>query len=191
MPVLAEAISVIVRHDAIERAFAGGWQTFLDRFSRPSLCSDGEVVRLGFMDTKSVEVCVRELESHGLVFMRQGKCIDIVVVDQQKGPTEPCDWIEFAHLPFGDAGAKVGACWLFEGRRMGAGIHLRETSMDFAVPDNWQYEGSLSQKFTFVPTEELDRRLRFLRSENGVDVFLDTLTGKETFMATPYKGSEK
>jgi hypothetical protein len=190
MAVLAEAISVIVRHDAIDRAFVGGWQAFQDRFSMPSVCSDRKVVRLGFMDPRSVEACVRELENLGLIFMQAGKCIDMVVVDQQKGPTEPCDWIEFAHLPFGDDGAKVGACWLFEGPRMGVGIHLHGTSMDFAVPGSWRYEGSLSQKFTFVRNEDADQRLKFLRSEEGVDVFLDTLTGKEAFVAEPYKGGE-
>jgi hypothetical protein len=187
MAVLAEAISVIVRHDAIERLFRGGWSMFRIHFAMRSMCSDDQVVRLGFMDPSSVEACVQELERHGLTFMRQNKCIDFVVVDQQRGPTTPCDWLEFEHLPIGGQGGKVGACWLFEGQRMGAGIHLKGEQMDFAVPEGWEFEGSLSQRFTFVNDSEAPKRLKFLRSEDGVDVLLDTKTGKEVFIATPVR----
>jgi hypothetical protein len=190
MAVLAEAISVIIRHDAIERVYAGGWHQFLEHFPIRSLCSDSQIVRLGFMEPKAVEACVRELQSQGLVFLRGGMCIDIVVVDQQKGPTEPCDWIEFDRLPFGNTGEQVSACWLLEGRRMGVGIPLHGASMGFVAPDGWEYEGSISQKFTFVLTEDADTRLQLLRSEDGVDVFLDILTGKEVFRVKPYRGRE-
>jgi hypothetical protein len=37
-------------------------------------------------------------------------------------------------------------------------------------------------KFAFVPMPDVDKRLQFLRSENGVDVFLDRDTGKEVFI---------
>lgn len=139
------------------------------------------------MDPRSVEACVKELEHHRFTFMRQNKCIDFVEVDQQRGPTTPCDWLEFAHLPFGGQEGKVGACWLFEGQRMGAGIHLKGEQKDFAVPDGWDFEGSLSQRFTFVSNSEAPERLKFLRSEDGVDVHHDTETGKEVVIATSFR----
>ncbi len=108
-----------------------------------------------------------------------GGCQDITVVDQVRGPTMPVDWLEYAVIPFGQSGGKVAACWLFEGPRVAAGIHVPGESMELATPRDWEYEGSLSAKFTFVPTDEVQSRLRFLRNESGVDVFLDTATGKE------------
>ena len=50
------------------------------------------------------------------------------------------------------------------------------------MPDGWVYEGSLSQTFGFVPTENADKSLKFLRHENGLDVYYSELTGKEVFV---------
>jgi len=93
----------------------------------------------------------------------------------------PCDWLEFAHIPFGKSGGKVAACWLFEGPRLAAGIHLPEKSIDLATPDGWTFEGSISERFSFVPNENVGDRLKHLRTESGLDVFLDTSTGREVF----------
>ena len=41
---------------------------------------------------------VKHLEANGLAFVRGGKAIDLIVVDQLKGPTGPCDWIQCYHL---------------------------------------------------------------------------------------------
>ena len=59
--------------------------------------------------------------------------------------------------------------------------------MDFTAPEGWEFEGSLSQRFTFVSNSEAPERLKFLRSEDGVDVHLDTKTDKEVFIATPVR----
>ena len=49
----------------------------------------------------------------------------------------------------------------------------------------WQYEGSLSQQFTFVATEDLNDRMVFVRSEGGLKVYRDRDTGKEMFVGKP------
>ena len=49
-------------------------------------------------------------------------------------------------------------------------------------PDWWQYEGSLSQTFGFVPYDHPDNGLKFLRRENNVDVYHSSLTGKEVYI---------
>ena len=65
--------------------------------------------------------------------------IDIAVVDQFSGPTTKCDWIEYGELPINDSGKKIACCWLFEGRRMGEGLHFREdTEMSIATPSWWE-----------------------------------------------------
>ena len=181
MAVLVEAISVIVRRDSINRSYIGGWAGFLSHVPNSTLCADNELARVGFMDPKNVERFISDLQHHGLVFLSDGKSIDIAVIDQQQGPTELCDWLEFARLPFGDHGGYIAACWLFEGPRIAAGLHVSELKFNLATPAGWTFEGSLSERFIFVPNEKSMDRLKYLRSENGCDVFLDTSTGHEVF----------
>lgn len=151
MAVLVECISVIVRRDRITEAYAGGWQSFLDDVPNSTLCYDDEVARVGFLGPEKVQGYIKLLEERGLVFLKAGKPIDIAVVDQQQGFTLPCDWLEFARLPFGDTGGKVGWCWLYEDRRFGAGVHFKGKKMSLVTPPGWEYESSLSAEFTFVP----------------------------------------
>ena len=172
MAVLVEAISVVVRREAIDRSFTGGWDSFVSLVPNATLCTDGQLARVGFMDPKAAERFVNSLRSHGLVFLSEAKCVDIAVVDQQGGPTEPCEWLEFARTSFGKEGARIAACWLFEGPRVTAGLHVAELEFDLATPSGWTYEGSLSERFTFVPAEDMQERLKYIRTEDGIDVFL-------------------
>jgi hypothetical protein len=181
MAVLVEGISAVVRREAIDAKFAGGWQRFRADVPNATLCADHQLARVGFMAPLDVKAYVDHLERHGLSFMLEGRCQDIAIVDQIRGPTMPVDWLEYAQIPFGQTGGKVGACWFFDGPRVAAGIHLPGGGLELATPEGWRYEESLSAKFTFVPSGEVQSRLRFLRSEDGVDVFLDTATGKEVF----------
>ena len=54
MAVLCEAISVVVRRDAIDKYFKGGWIKFVDDVPNSTMCTDGELVRVGFMTPNSV-----------------------------------------------------------------------------------------------------------------------------------------
>ena len=40
----------------------------------------------------------------------------------------------------------------------------------------------MSHRFGFVPNEQMEDCLQFLRNDNGVDVFLDRETGKEVYV---------
>jgi hypothetical protein len=172
MAVLCEGISVIVRRDAIHDRFDGGWIAFEQLVPNATLCTDGELARVGFMDPGSVQEFIYELESRGLVFdaseIRGAAKLfgvaetdlgddldreDIAVVDQLRGPTRPCDWLEFGRFQAGDSpDDKVSMCWLFEGERLIPGrVHIKGKSLEMHTPPGWQYEGSLSQQFTFVP----------------------------------------
>lgn len=156
MAVLVEGISVIVRRDSINRSYQGGWDGFVARVPNSTLCSDAQLARIGFLDPASVKTFIGQVESCGLVFMAEGKCVDITVVDQQRGPTMPCDWLEFTRLPMD--GGHVGACWLFEGPRSAAGVHLPGRQLQLATPVGWTFKGSLSEQFRFVPTQDSDRQ---------------------------------
>jgi hypothetical protein len=181
MAVLVEGISVVVRRSAIDAKLDGGWTRFVEDVPNATLCMDDDLARVGFLSPDEVGAFIDHLEQQGLTFVLDGRFQDMAVVDQLRGPTLPVDWLEYAQFPYGEDGGKVAACWLFEGPRMGAGIHMPQGGVDIATPRGWDYEDSLSAKFDFVPTEQVPSRLRFLRHEGGVDVFLDTVTGKEVY----------
>jgi len=182
MAVLVEAISVIVRRDSIESKYAGGWEAFLTDVPNATLCSDDQLARVGFMDPNAVGKYVGHLESKGLLFQSEERSVDIAVVDQQRGLTLGCDWLEFAPQLSVTEGVKMSACWFFEGPRMGHGLHIPGgPGLKIATPAGWEYEGSLSQRFSFVETGRKDERLKFLRAEGGVKVYLDLDTGKEVY----------
>ena len=102
-----------------------------------------------------------------------GAASDLVVVDQLRGPVAPCVWIEFGHVNLsGDPRRRVASCQL-----------VGSLSRELCTPDGWTFEESLSASFGFVPTGEESKSLVFVRHENGLNVYLNRLTGKEVFVA--------
>ena len=172
MAVLVEAISVIIRRDVVEALYPGGRRGFARHAPNATLCTDGELFRIGFMTTADVHAYVSGLEAAGLVFQKEGQAADLAVADQLRGLTIPAPWLEFGKVEIG--GVKVSACWLAGGG-----------SRDVAVPDGWKYESSLSAQHGFVDDGEIDGRLKYLRYEDGLDVYLDNVTGKEVFFGRP------
>jgi hypothetical protein len=185
MAVLVEALSVIVRRDAINTRFVGGWDAFLAIVPNNTLCFDEDLVRVGFMTPADTEAFVKNVEREGLRFLCDERSVDIAVVDQMRGLTMPAQWLEFAYLSLGEAGNRVAACWLFEGPRIAAGIHIPSKGMALVTPKGWVYERSLSSNFTFVENENIQEKLKFLRREDGMDVYLDRTTEKELYLARP------
>jgi len=147
-----------------------------------TFCADDDLVRVGFMSPADVEAFIRRLEKDGLTFIRNQQAIDIAVVDQMRGPTIQAEWLEFSHLTMGTKGNKVAACWLIEGPRMAAGVHVPSKQMALATPEGWRHEDSLSANFKFVADEDMSENLKFLRREDGQDVYLDLTTGKEVYI---------
>lgn len=172
MAVLIEAISVVVRHQAIDQRYLGGWQEFLRRIPNRTLCTDGTFVRVGFMSPKDVRAYVSTLEECGLVFQKDGQAMDFAVVDQLRGSTMPALWLKFEKIETGSM--KITACWSAD-----------QTPEKIAVPEGWKFEGSLSDKPGFAADNTMDDRLKFLRREGGLDVYLDLRTGKEVFTGRP------
>ena len=174
MSVLIEAISVVIKADRLLESFPGGWDSFRDSITNDTLCADGELVRVGFMAPGAVEDFVLALERLGLVNLNaEGKAVDIVVVDQQRGFAASCDWAELGHIEHANYPGKYAAvCWLKNG------------SQEQAIfPPGWKFEESLSFNFEFVESSrELDD-LMYLRTENGLRVYRNLKTGKEVYSA--------
>jgi hypothetical protein len=171
MAVLIEAISVVVRADSILNKFSGGWDGLKNIVPNQTLCADNEIARIGFMSPQDVESFVKKLQSNGLVFLRDGEAIDIAVADQMHGLTSNCSWLEFGHVNMGGTGPRVAAC-----RLVGSQV------MEVVTPPGWEFEGSLSSTFGFVPSEHAEKGMKFLRHENGLDVYFNPLTGQEVYV---------
>lgn len=171
MAVLIEGISVVIRADALLKKFSGGWDAFELIVPNQTLCADNEIVRVGFMTPQDVESFINKLQSAGLEFMRSGEAIDIAVADQMRGLTSKCSWLEFGHVNMNGNGSRVAACRF-------VGSH----AMEVVTPQDWKFEGSLSSSFGFVPNEHAEKGLEYLRHEDGLDVYLNPLTGKEVYV---------
>jgi hypothetical protein len=177
MAVLVEAISVIVRVDAIRHRYPGGWTAFEKDVPNKTLCCDNELARVGFMNPKDCESFVDGLGRVGIIHLKDGNGQDIVVADQMQGFTTPCNWAEFGRVDM-EPGQTVSA------------VRLKGTAIKRIVcPDDWTYEKSHSGSFGFVPARAQDKSLRFLRHENGMDVYLNFLTGKEVYIGRTDPGS--
>jgi hypothetical protein len=172
MAVLVEGISVVVRVASIKAKFRGDMEGFMDNVPNATFCADSDLVRVGFMTPDDVGFYIESLEERGLVFMEEGEAVDIVVVDQREGPTTPCDWVELVKVHLGSLGENtISAC------------QLKDSNLDeVCMPEGWTYEESLSCAHGFVPLGKEDKSLTFLRHEDGKDVYLNRLTGKEMFV---------
>jgi hypothetical protein len=49
------------------------------------------------------------------------------------------------------------------------------------TPEGWEFEGSLSQTFGFQATDTAQKRYRVLRTDDGVDVYLDAATPQKVW----------
>jgi hypothetical protein len=170
MAVLVEGISAIIRVQAVHERFPGGWNAFILKLPNRTLCSDNKLARVGFMTPDDCKEFVDYLEGVGIVFQRNGHAQDIVIVDQMRGFSVPCDWAEFGQIEL-QPGQTVSAVQM-------KGADERQ----LFYPEDWKYEGSLSHHFGFVPTGEEQKSLRFLRHEQGLDVYVNTLTGIEVYV---------
>ena len=123
------------------------------------------------MTPDDAKTFVERLSEYGIHYLHEGKAVDLVVADQQRGLAAHCDWAEFNRIDFdGDPEKKVGACRLF-----GSAVN------QIVMPDGWTYENSLSSHFTFVDSDSLPERMKFIRHDNGVDVYRDLNTEKEVY----------
>lgn len=172
MGVLVEAISLVIRAEAILTRYPGGWEQFRQDCPNQTLCADDELIRLGFMTPHDAKEFIERLGQHGIRYLKDGRALDLVVVDQQRGFAAPCDWAEFGRVDWqGDPQRKIAAC-----------RSLSSKSKQVVTPPGWNYADSLSARFHFVETGWVPEFMDFVRHENGFDVYRDLKTGKERYV---------
>jgi hypothetical protein len=154
--VLIEAISVVIRREAVDAKFAGGMEALTNSLPNGTACRDADLMRVGFMHTDDAAAYIASLEASGLRAMDGEQTVDMAVVIQGKGPSRPSPWLEFVSGNID--GMKLSLCWL-AGKKPG----------DIVTPYGWNYESSMSAKGGgFIPVSAVGDRLKFLRRENGV-----------------------
>lgn len=174
MAVLIEAISVLVKAQAIIDKYLGGWQQFEKDVPNQTLCADGELARIGFMNPEDIQKYISFLEGKGLEF-RSSTCMDIAIVDQQRGFTIPCEWAYFGRIFIDHTQTlRVSACRL-----------KGSTQRIVSFPDGWDYENSLSKNYHFVQTENVAQVLEFIRKDGGMFVYRHLPTGKIVYSGSP------
>jgi hypothetical protein len=162
--VLAEALSIIVRRTTLQATYPGGVEAYQRACPNATFCADKNLTRIGFMVPADVERWLGHLQNAGLTFMLAGIAADIAVVDQFKGATTPCPWLEGGRSPKG-----YSAVWL-------AGTEPGE----LAHPPGWTPSQSASLKF--VGNKEVADRVLHMKSVPGMDILLDFKSGKEVYV---------
>ena len=85
--------------------------------------------------------------------------------------TSKCTWLEFGQVHMSGEGRRAAVC------RM-VGSQLTKV----VTPPSWEFEGSLSSTFGFVSSDLAAKGMRYRRHENGLDVYINPITGKEMYV---------
>ncbi len=152
MAVLAEALSVIVRKDAVARRLRGGEAGFLALVPNRTLCVDERLFRIGFLSPEETARFTDALQAAGLVFLDEdGAAVDLAVADQQHGLTTACRWLGFGRADCDGQAHWVSLCWFREADGTPADAQAALARHALAVPAGWRFEHSLSHQFAYTP----------------------------------------
>ena len=175
MSSLVEALTVVFRNTNANMKLKGGSGSLCDIAPNETYRTDGFLSAVGFMNPRDAKYFVDQLEAIGFVFIEQEQAIDIAICDQNEGFTSACDWLETEKNEFG-----VRYCWLL-GKPKGI----------MATPLGWSLETSLYHTGSFIPDEEIPEQIKFLRTENGLDVYWNEKLGKETYTNRPFDNGDE
>ena len=164
MSVLVEALSLVIPRTILDASYPGGTETFMLDMCEPDIparlvCADDQLVSVSFPHADAALGIGAHLLDLGITAVDEDCFLELAFVDQEDGPTMPCDWIEWQT----DAGG-VTSCWL-------AGtepepLHASAT---------WTPEHS--RRLAFQGHRAEPGRGVKLADENGVETWLDFQTG--------------
>jgi hypothetical protein len=101
MAVVIQCVSLVIRIDAIQARYPGGWPAFLQvhqKYLGGAAWHDAELFCISVMDGQTMRMLVRDYEAQGMVLFNRpagaaGKWHDGCVFDGTR-LTAPCDWVE-------------------------------------------------------------------------------------------------
>jgi hypothetical protein len=157
--VVLDGWGVVARRSAVEstlpRGFAGWFEIIPNRVA----CGDRDLCFVAFMVQEDASAFVLKLESMGLAGERQGVYRDVALVGKDGPWQHACPWLHVGRY------AGVNAIW------------MDATDPEpLVVPVSWRPNGIIN-----LSQEEAAKRLKFLRREGDVEVYLDTETGEEMY----------
>lgn len=174
MSVLVEAITVIFRNATADALIQGGLATIQNNPPNNTYRTDGCLSALGFMTPEDTNHYLEQLKGAGFKFIENGKAVDIAVCDQIRGFTSDCEWLETETDERG-----VRFCWML-GQALG----------EICTPDGWTFEASLYSTGTFRANDEPVDHLKFLRTKDGLNIYLDENIGKEVYVGRPFENKD-
>jgi hypothetical protein len=176
MPVIIEAITVVIRRKAIDEKYPGGYLAFDQEAPTmgpvDTLVADADIAAVAFMAPIDVKAYCDFLGKYGIGSPENP--VDLAVIDQFTGAVTPCDWIETAGQEVEGGGPVLTA------RLVGS------TDETLVVPEGWSWKNSITKNTFFMPNEALMDSVEYVRSEpNGLDVYRDKLTGELRYIGRP------
>ena len=93
MPVMLEYISDLIPREVLEEKYLGGFRRFRSSFGDRVFCCDRYIARVSFMGPQGVDWFIEQMSLYGLMYIEDGKCGDMAVVDWFSGPCVPCEWL--------------------------------------------------------------------------------------------------
>lgn len=170
MSVLIEAISVVVAVTTIDHRYPGGYDRFIVDAPNKTLCSDGHLVRIGFMAPTDVEHFSDRLSSCGIE-LKPDPSSSMAVIDQVGGPTQLWDWLGV--------------------HEYGPGIHgaylLGQHPGDLVLPEPWSLEQHRDLADNWRLKEEVGRSLHRVGTDRfGSSMIFDESDGRIKFQGTVF-----
>lgn len=159
MAVVLDGWAVVARRTAVEAHVPGGLAGWFEVAPNRMACADPHLCVVAFMAHDDASAFIVKLEAMGLPSEREGAYRDVALV-RVDGPWEhACRWLQIGRH------AGVNAVWLDGADRD-----------PLVVPVMWRPNSIVN-----LSNEEAAKRLKFLRRQGNVEVYLDTETGQEMF----------
>lgn len=177
MAVLIEGYSVLInKANAAQKADALSLLNSVESTLHPmAICSDSQLLRVGFMDLKQANEFVAILEAAGLVYKVTDKKVaetelaqDMVMVTQFGELDVVCPWLKIQFTKLKD---NTLICL--------ASVNGAEPVKGVAFPKGWTLELSLLKRFYEERTHYMAENYELVRQEPRHDVYRHKETGKE------------
>lgn len=140
MAVIVEAYSVIIRRDAIRRAFNNEEDVLFALGPNNTGCADDHLYRIGFLNSQDADwYVINILNRNGLTYIQGEEAIDLTIANHAHGLHVYTPWLQVGQLKH--AGGEVTAAWL-TGTEPGKLI----------TPPHWRYEQHAGLKHYPGPT---------------------------------------
>jgi len=159
MAVVLDGWGVVARRAAVAEKLPRGVEGWFEIVPNRMACADDDLCFVGFMVQQDASAFLLTLDSMGLAGERERAYRDVALVGTDGPWQHACSWLRFGRY------AGVNAVW------------MDGTDPDpLVVPPTWRPNSLINLSET-----EAARRLKFVRRDGDVEVYLDTETGKEMY----------